>query len=56
MGAGTTGCSVVAASSCSRIRRCSVSPLKKTLNEEGEADHELTGIAERQVNVAAAHA
>jgi ferritin-like metal-binding protein YciE len=32
------------------------SVLQKTLNEEGEADHKLTSIAERQVNVAAAHA
>jgi ferritin-like metal-binding protein YciE len=33
-----------------------VSVLQKTLNEEGEADHKLTSIAERQVNVGAAHA
>lgn len=33
-----------------------LSVLQKTLNEEGEADRKLTSIAERQVNVAAAHA
>lgn len=36
-------------------RRRAASVLQKTLNEEGEADHKLTSIAERHVNVAAAH-
>jgi hypothetical protein len=52
MGAGTTGCSVQLFADPA-MQRLSA---EKTLNEEGEADHKLTGIAERQVNVAAAHA